>query len=677
PRPAPAPGGGTPPPDSLGLRRRKRSRSRRRDPGSEPPPGLAVAAAPRSLAPSGPGTLSRRRLRGAAGTERGQGRRGLPRGRVRHGGRALPLGAGRPGAARPRPVTAAGGRAGRLPECLGALRPDELREPTASLARALGPRELRESPGRAPGEAPRDLLGFPRCRRLLHKPVTLPCGLTVCGRCAAPGQRGAERPAGEVLPGRAGWRARRGTCSASGSPRPRWPGVTKPWTWLTPGDNSLLLLQAELCLSMKNCEQALQDAGEVCQNEPLLPKGHHVKAQALSGLGRSKEMLKEFLYCLALNPKCNSVKKEAQKVFFPASENVPQNLTSSTQNILLNTRLKAHCQSRVTSQGPVEDSGSAGRSKNPSEKPDVFRNGSSSVLHFILGLHYEEDQEVLDDILPTEPSTGLKRVNSLPQRNVNSNTGESEELPIEVADFGCALCMRMKYQAVLFNFVLLQLLASRNFNTTTLAEELIFWYFSDELLTRDVPIFACAMAFPTVSCPLHVFEPRYRLMIRRCMEMGTKRFGMCLSAEHSEISEYSSMQEIKDIRTFPDGSSVVDVSGISRFRVLNHRHRDGYNTADIEYLEDERVEGPEDEELGMLPDPAYQQPASRLDSLQDPTEEQTLSHFGLMPDREPEPWSNPSGPTWSWMAMLGMISLEERLLMNSWQELVNSRERNS
>lgn len=39
-----------------------------------------------------------------------------------------------------------------------------------------------------------------------------------------------------------------------------------------------------------------------------------MKAQAFSGLGRSKKVLKEFLYCLALNPECNSVKKEAQKV---------------------------------------------------------------------------------------------------------------------------------------------------------------------------------------------------------------------------------------------------------------------------------------------------------------------------------------------------------------------------
>lgn len=49
------------------------------------------------------------------------------------------------------------------------------------------------------------------------------------------------------------------------------------------------------------------------------------------------------------------------------------------------------------------------------------------------------------------------------------------------------------------------------------------------------------------------------------------------------------MLEIKDVKTFPDGSSVVDAIGVSRFRVLSHRHRDGYNTADIEYLEDEKV----------------------------------------------------------------------------------------
>jgi hypothetical protein len=98
-------------------------------------------------------------------------------------------------------------RAGRLPEALGAfrgaerlgaLRPEELGELACGLARAMGLRERRlpmgkPGPGRAPvapGEArpstappaPRVLLGCPRCRRLLYKPVTLPSGVTVCKR---------------------------------------------------------------------------------------------------------------------------------------------------------------------------------------------------------------------------------------------------------------------------------------------------------------------------------------------------------------------------------------------------------------------------------------------------------------------------------------------------------------
>lgn len=47
--------------------------------------------------------------------------------------------------------------------------------------------------------------------------------------------------------------------------------------------------------------------------------------------------------------------------------------------------------------------------QNPAEKSDVFRSINSSVLYFILGLHSEEDKEVLESILPGAPSTSLKR----------------------------------------------------------------------------------------------------------------------------------------------------------------------------------------------------------------------------------------------------------------------------
>ena len=52
-----------------------------------------------------------------------------------------------------------------------------------------------------------------------------------------------------------------------------------------------------------------------------------------------------------------------------------------------------------------------------------------------------------------------------------------------------------------------------------------------------IPVFCCSLALPGVKCPLHIFEPRYRLMMRRCIESGQKQFGMCLSKEH-EYGEF-------------------------------------------------------------------------------------------------------------------------------------------
>ena len=41
-----------------------------------------------------------------------------------------------------------------------------------------------------------------------------------------------------------------------------------------------------------------------------------------------------------------------------------------------------------------------------------------------------------------------------------------------------------------------------------------------------IPVFVCTVSLPGIPCPLHVFEPRYRLMVRRAMESGAREFGM-------------------------------------------------------------------------------------------------------------------------------------------------------
>ena len=56
------------------------------------------------------------------------------------------------------------------------------------------------------------------------------------------------------------------------------------------------------------------------------------------------------------------------------------------------------------------------------------------------------------------------------------------------------------------------------------------------------------------------------------------------------------MLEVRDIQFFPDGRSIVDTMGGRRFKVLERGALDGYNTAKVEFLEDEKV--PEDQVQG-------------------------------------------------------------------------------
>ncbi|XP_042314663.1 LON peptidase N-terminal domain and RING finger protein 2 [Sceloporus undulatus] len=628
---------------------------------------------------------------------------------------------------------------------------------------------------------PPEPLGCPRCQRLLYEPVTLHCGHTHCKRCCSAGGGGGGHGAGS-----------RGCClaaSSSSSSSPaglrvnvvlgslleKWfPGESRARRLALEGEalrerqelpaaldkynqalelascKCLLIAQrAELCISMKNYQQALYDAEALCRNKPHWPKGHHVKAQALSGLGRIEEALKEFLYCVALNPEWSSMKLEAQKImcdmFFPAFENVHDSLTTPFCNRTSYTRLKPAFLSSINTQSSGDDGSSAESSKesvlrltkNPSEETDVHRNADTSVSHPILDSYFEENKKTLETVLSSLPSSSLKRKYSsdvgdsqvldvpskIPRKDGDAACGNSTSLTlkaipanlVDASDFECSLCMRLFYEPVatpcghtfclkclercldhnphcpLCKEKLSEFLASRTYKKSVLTEELIVRYLPEELserkkvyeeemkelsnLNKDVPIFVCTMAFPTIPCPLHVFEPRYRLMIRRCMETGTKQFGMCLADELKGFADYGCMLEIRDVKFFPDGRSVVDTVGIRRFRVLSHGQRDGYNTANIEYLEDKKVEGAEYEELVRLHNSVYDQAVSWFTSLKDNMKAQILNHFGPMPGKEHEPQSNPSGPAWYWwllavlplenraqLAILAMTSLKDRLI---------------
>lgn len=120
---------------------------------------------------------------------------------------------------------------------------------------------------------------------------------------------------------------------------------------------------------------------------------------------------------------------------------------------------------------------------------------------------------------------------------------------------------------------------------------------AEEQAGNDVmstPLFICTLAMPAMPTFLHVFEPRYRLMMRRVLE-GNRQFGMVMynrtSSSQGSLGsvpflEYGTMLEIINYELLRDGRSFVETRGIGRFKVRAHGMLDGYNVASVERVED-------------------------------------------------------------------------------------------
>ena len=87
-----------------------------------------------------------------------------------------------------------------------------------------------------------------------------------------------------------------------------------------------------------------------------------------------------------------------------------------------------------------------------------------------------------------------------------------------------------------------------------------------------IPVFplAGALLFPRAQLPLHIFEPRYRAMIRDALA-GDRLIGMVQPRNEAEVPalfEIGCMGRIVGSEQLDDGRFNIVLEGVSRFRIL-------------------------------------------------------------------------------------------------------------
>lgn len=473
---------------------------------------------------------------------------------------------------------------------------------------------------------------------------------------------------------------------------------------LAPNDHLLYSNRSQIYFTLESHEDALHDAEIACKLRPMGFKAHFRKAQALATLGKVEDALREFLYCVSLDGKNKRARSEAEQ----------ENSELPRCSIQEEAAARGYCSS-LMNPAKVKGDGQQGNMKVQEGEEEKGDAASPEVACSKTGKCQEKKRKHCQ-IEPQDPEVPNKASKSDPPADPGVRPALSVPLAsFDASDLECSLCMRLFYEPVttpcghtfclkclercldhnakcpLCKDGLSQCLASRKYSKNVIMEELIAKFLPEELkerrklyeeemaelsnLNKNVPIFVCTMAYPTVPCPLHIFEPCYRLMIRRCIETGTRQFGMCLGDPIKGFAEYGCILEIRNVQFFADGRSVVDSIGKRRFKVLHQGQRDGYNTADIEYIEDQKVQGEDCAELMGLHNCVYEQASSWFHSLKSSLKNRILNHFGPMPEKDADPQVNPNGPAWCWWT-LAVLPLEGRaqlpfLAMKSLKDRLN------
>ncbi len=110
--------------------------------------------------------------------------------------------------------------------------------------------------------------------------------------------------------------------------------------------------------------------------------------------------------------------------------------------------------------------------------------------------------------------------------------------------------------------------------------------------TRRIPLFPLGVVlFPGRRLPLHIFEPRYKLMIGRCAQ-DKAPFGIVLAAEQGIATVGCTANILEIAKTYEDGRMDIVTFGESAYRIRELHNDEPYLEGEVELLPDDPRPGP-------------------------------------------------------------------------------------
>ena len=111
-----------------------------------------------------------------------------------------------------------------------------------------------------------------------------------------------------------------------------------------------------------------------------------------------------------------------------------------------------------------------------------------------------------------------------------------------------------------------------------------------------IPLFPLnVVLFPGEQLPLHIFEPRYRRMVRECLDAKSP-FGMLLAVPNGVVRVGCTAEILEVLKRYEDGRLDIITVGRNPFRILDLFTEDPLLEGRVDFLEDEEFQ----------PDPAKQ-----------------------------------------------------------------------